>query len=727
MSDFFLGKDGVGGSLLVKADSFTTHAFVLGMTGSGKTGLIISILEEAALAGIPAVVIDPKGDLVDRLLVFNGISEEKVAGFIPEDKRASFVENYKKGIADWDITSEKIEALSKRNIKVFTPGLSLSPVNILERFAPPPSLDEEDIMEKSNSVCVSLLSLTGKKAEDAVREPEGLLLSTILIDSWKRGETITLETLLEKVVDPPLKKLGILPLDTVISKEKRVALAVDLNGVLSSPALSFFKTGDELNLDQIFGNTNNETIFTLAQLSDEQKQFFLGLFLSELYLWVRRQQGSDRLKMLLVFDEVFGFFPPHPSNPPTKQPLLGLLKQARAFGLGVILSTQNPYDVDYKGLSNAGLWFLGRLQTENDKKRVAEGLSGIQGGAKAADLLSEVKQREFVLNDVRKDSPVVFKTRQAISLLVGPLSGPQLKNFIQVEKKSETKAAPREMVIVPSGIEIKYGEGERLFPHILFESEIPYKLPKNIAWAKKSFTSLLLEEGLEASLARDLEELPLDFSFTDRKPENAESFSPPAWFNKIKRETLEKEIKEVLSLKAETRILKDTQTGLLSEPSENRENYFERVKNERNKGFLKQKEKEAAPFLKRKESLEDEIEKRKLKLERLKADFTKRRTETYASVGTGILRGIFGSGRSVLGGISGAMTKDRMADSAKQRFEEEQFLIQKATDDLNQLKEQIDKIQNQDEIIITEAELEDVTLLPFKSGIRVLSLAIVFK
>lgn len=733
MSDFFIGREtGSNNDVLVKADSFTTHAFVLGMTGSGKTGLIISILEEAALNHIPAVVIDPKGDLTNRLLVFDGIDENRVAPYFPEEKRAEFVDRYKKGIAEWGMGPDKIAALSKRKVNVITPGISLSPVNILERFSPPASLQEDDILEKANSVCASLLSLTGKKGEDAARDPEGLLLSTILIDRWKNGETVSLETLLEKVVEPPFKKLGILPLDTVIPKEKRVAFAVELNGVLSSPALTYFKSGRELSLDEIFGDPENETIFTLAQLSDDQKSFFLSLFLSELYLWVRRQPGSDRLKMLLVFDEVFGHFPPYPQNPPSKKPLLGLLKQARAFGLGIILSTQNPYDVDYKGLSNAGLWFLGRLQTDNDIKRVSEGLNEVSGGAKASSILPQIKPREFVLNDVRKDAPVVFRTRQAVSVLAGPLSEPQLKGLIGTGPKpaatAPVKQAPaKELVITPSGVEVKYCEGTRLFPHILFDCELPYKLGKEMVWEKKKFVSIFDEGGLEASLAKDMNEFPEDAGLSMNRPPEAELFPLPQWAGSFKRDAFEREIKEALSLKAETTLLRDSVTGIVSGPSEGRETFLLRVREERNRGLSKQMEKQLAPLMKKKQSLEDQIEKRRLKVERLRGDYEKRKLETYTNAGTSILRGIFGSKRSVLGGIGSTMSKNRMADSAKDRMEEEETLLRNAQADLKSLEDEMTAIRTGAGPDIGARDIEEVKVLPYKTGIRVLSIGIVFK
>jgi hypothetical protein len=732
MADFYLGREKESSKdVFLKADSFTTHAFVLGMTGSGKTGLIISILEEAAINNIPAIVIDPKGDLTNRLLVFERMDEETVSLFYPEEKRAEIVERYQKGVAEWGINSDRISSLLKRRVNVITPGISLEPINILERFSPPVGVDEEEIIEKANSVCESLLSLTDKKGNESATSPEGLLLSTILIDLWKKGESVTLETLLKNIVDPPFDKLGILPLETVIPKDKRLSFAVELNGVLCSPTLKYFRTGMELNFDKIFSDPKSETIITLSQLSDKQKIFFLTYFLSELYIWIRRQPGSDRLKMLFIFDEVFGYFPPYPQNPPTKKPILGLLKQARAFGLGLILSTQNPYDVDYKGLSNAGLWFLGRLQTDNDIKRVIDGLNQLPGGIKASSILPQVKQREFVLNDVRKDSPLVFKTRQTISLLAGPLSEPQLRNIL---KKEVDKGAPikemesvKNVVIAPSNLEIKYLKGDKLFPHIFFECDIPFKIEKVVEWKKGKFISPFDPNGIEASLAKEMEKFEKDEILSSEMPQEAEVVPLPQWAINFKRRDFEREIKKALSLKTEVTFLKDTLTGIISTLSEDKELFLKRVSEARKTTFIKDSEKVMAPLLKKKINLETEIEKRKIKVERLKEDYERRKAETYTNAGISVFKTIFGSKRSVLGGIGSTMSKNRIAEGIKDRMDEEENHICRAQSELSKVNQEIATTKNGIFEEIKSDQIREIKVFPYKDGIRVLSIKIVFK
>ncbi|MCX7829554.1 MAG: DUF87 domain-containing protein [Acidobacteria bacterium] len=728
MADFFLGKESEEGKEgLVKPDSFATHAFILGMTGSGKTGLLISILEECALNDIPAVLIDPKGDLTNRLLVFKEVNKENISPFIPENKADEFISRYCNGLNEWNIGSEKVEQLLKRKVKVFTPGTSLFPVNILERFSSLSTQSEPDIIEKANSTTTSLLSLTKAKGDDAVNSPQGLLLSAVFIESWKKGEDLTPETLLEKVVDPPFSKLGALPLETVISKEKRISFAVELNGVLSSPLMTYFRKGEELNFDKIFSDPKNESIFTLSQLGDNQREFFLGIFLSELYQWVRRQKGSDRLKMALIFDEVFGFFPPYPQNPPTKQPLMGLLKQARAFGFSVILATQNPYDVDYKGLTNAGLWFIGRLQTQNDIDRVKEGLTSISGGDQTVSLLPQLKQREFVLNDVRKEKPIVFKTRQCISCLAGPLTESQLKTLLPQEATGQPVKVMRNVTIAPKDINILYGKGENLLPYFLFEAEIPYKLQKTMAWEKKKFYSKILEEGLEASLSSFDQFLEQNIDFSTSKPSDANISQLPVWISSTTKETIEREIKEAISLKCDLEIFKDPLTGLVSETNEPLEIFLSKVREERGKLKTQSKQKEIDNLLKKKKDKEMDLERSLIKLERLKSEYEKRKAETYTTAGVGILRGIFGSKRSILGGVSSTMTKERMAENAKSRYEEEKVANQKIKEELEEIERALQVITQKEQEQIDSSELEKIKILPFKSGIRILSLAIVYK
>src|SRR5215813_11971131 len=137
---------------------------------------------------------------------------------------------------------------------------------------------------------------------------------------------------------------------------------------------------------------------------------------------MRRQGGTTELRALVYMDEIFGYFPPHPANPPTKRPLLTLLKQARAQGVGVVLATQNPVDLDYKALANMGLWLVGKLQTEQDRARLREGLLDAGLAARELDtLLDATRKRVFLLHDVHRPGPTLLHSRWTLSYLRGPL------------------------------------------------------------------------------------------------------------------------------------------------------------------------------------------------------------------------------------------------------------------------------------------------------------------
>ncbi|MBP2676855.1 MAG: uncharacterized protein H6Q84_3695, partial [Deltaproteobacteria bacterium] len=226
-----------------------------------------------------------------------------------------------------------------------------------------------------------------------------------------------------------------------------------LNNLLAAPGFSAWLEGDPLDIDRMFFTPSGKprvSIFSIAHLNDAERMFFVTLLLTQLLGWMRAQPGTSSLRALFYMDEIFGYFPPV-ANPPSKAPLLTLLKQARAFGLGVVLATQNPVDLDYKGLSNTGTWFLGRLQTDRDKERVLDGLEGAAAGGsgrfdrrRMEQILAGLGQRVFLMNNVHEDAPVVFQSRWAMSYLRGPLTRAQIKRLMDPVKSSrpaEAKAA----------------------------------------------------------------------------------------------------------------------------------------------------------------------------------------------------------------------------------------------------------------------------------------------
>ena len=449
-------KDGL---LLYDSKDLVTHAVCLGMTGSGKTGLCMALLEEAAIDGIPAIVIDPKGDLANLLLTFPDLKPEDFAPWINEadaEKKGLSAADYatqqagfwEKGLAEWGQDRARIKRLrDAAEFRVYTPGSNAGiPVSVLKSFAAPPQTIREDnelMRERVNTTATSLLGLLGIDA-DPIKSREHILLSNILNQAWASGNDLDIAALIQQIQTPPLTRIGVMDLDSFFPAKERFELAMALNNLLAAPGFGSWMEGEPLDVQQILYSPAGKprvSIFSIAHLSDAERMFFVSLLLNQTLGWMRTQSGTTSLRAILYMDEIFGYFPPV-ANPPSKLPLLTLLKQGRAFGLGVVLATQNPVDLDYKGLSNTGTWFIGRLQTENDKNRVLEGLEGVAAGSdlkfdrqEMEETLAGLSSRIFLLNNVHDDGPQVFESRWAMSYLRGPLTRSQIKTLMEPIKQ----------------------------------------------------------------------------------------------------------------------------------------------------------------------------------------------------------------------------------------------------------------------------------------------------
>jgi len=443
----------------------TTHALCVGMTGSGKTGLCIALLEEAAIDGVPAIVIDPKGDIANLLLSFPGakaadflpwidVEEAARQGLSPEAFAEKVAASHAAGLGEWGQDVARIQRFRDAcDLTIYTPGSSAGvELSLLRSFDAPDAAvleDAELFAGKVEGTVSGLLGLIGIEA-DTMKSREHLLLSQILSQAWGAGKSLDLAGIIGAIQTPPFDKVGVIELETFYPKKDRAELAVAVNTLLASPAAAGWARGEALDVARLLRTTEGKprvSILSIAHLSDAQRMFFVTLLLDEVLTWMRRQSGTSSLRALLYMDEIFGYFPPT-AAPPSKRPMLTLLKQARAFGLGVVLATQNPVDLDYKGLSNCGTWFLGRLQTERDKLRVIEGLEGAALGANRAfdraateAVLSALGSRVFLMNDVREAGPVIFQTRHTLSFLRGPLSRDQIKTLME-PKKAALAASP---------------------------------------------------------------------------------------------------------------------------------------------------------------------------------------------------------------------------------------------------------------------------------------------
>ncbi len=430
--------------LLYDARDLTTHAVIVGMTGSGKTGLGIGIIEEAVLDGIPVIAIDPKGDLGNLLLAFPKLRPEDFEPWIDpaeaarsgrtlqEEARVT-AERWREGLAAWGQGPARVgRFVAAAEARLYTPGGSAGRrLRILRTLAaPPPAVreDAEALRERILGSVSALLGLLGTAA-DPLRSREHILLTTILERAWGAGRDLDLAGLIHQVQKPPFDRVGVMSLESVFPAAERLELAMSLNNLVASPGFAAWTEGEPLEVSRLLWSEDGRpriSVLNIAHLDDGERMFFVTLLLSEVLAWARSQPGSRSLRAILYMDEIFGYVPPT-ANPPSKTPMLTLLKQARAYGLGVVLSTQNPVDLDYKGLSNAGTWFIGRLQTERDKARLLDGLEGAAAGesfdrARTERMISGLGKRVFLMNNVHDDAPELFETRWVLSYLAGPLA-----------------------------------------------------------------------------------------------------------------------------------------------------------------------------------------------------------------------------------------------------------------------------------------------------------------
>jgi hypothetical protein len=483
---FYLGRDNDRQPVLYDSRDLTTHAVAVGMTGSGKTGLCIGLLEEAALDGIPAIAIDVKGDLGNLLFTFPDLAPGDFEPWVDHadaarrnvsvpERAAQIASKWRAGLADWDQGPDRIQRMRDAvDLAIYTPGSEAGrPLDVLGSLSPPESVDPDD-----------LLTLLGIDA-DPLQSREFILLSAIIGEAWDGGETLDLSTLIRSVQDPPLDRIGVLPLDDFYPRRDRTKLAMALNNLLASPGFAAWSTGERLDIQRLLWTDEGKpriSILSIAHLDDRERMFFVATLLGRVLEWMRRQPGSGSLRALLYMDEVAGYLPPT-AMPPSKPPMLTLLKQARAFGLGVCLATQNPVDLDYKALSNMGTWFLGRLQTERDKLRVLDGLEGVgMDRAELDSLLSGLEPREFLLHNVHSEAPTVLHTRWVLSWLRGPLTRDEVRRLCPpIVPASSAAPAPSAApptpgeASAPAREQVVVGHGASYHPALLVTATLVYR------------------------------------------------------------------------------------------------------------------------------------------------------------------------------------------------------------------------------------------------------------
>ncbi len=674
--------------LLYDSKDLVTHAACFGMTGSGKTGLCVVLLEEAAIDGIPAIIVDPKGDLTNLLLNFPGLSGEEFApwipegaaeqkGVTPEEYAAGQAELWKNGLAQWDQDGGRIRRLREAaDFAVYTPGSESGlQVSLLKSFdAPAPAVreDRELMRERVQATVTSLLGLLGLDA-DPVRSREHILLSLILDKAWSENRSLAFGDLILEIQKPPLEQVGMMDLESFYPARERFTLAMTMNNVLASPGFEAWLAGEPLDIDRMLYTADGRprhSIFTIAHLNDAERMFFVSTLLNQTVSWMRRQAGTTSLRALLYMDEIAGYLPPV-ANPPSKAPMMTLLKQARAFGLGVVLATQNPKDLDYKAMSNMGTWFVGRLQTDRDQERVIDGLEGAAAGSglefdrKAAEgMLAGLGKRVFLMYNVHEQGPEVFHTRWALSYLPGPLTreqikrltgerrgvaaGPPVADAVRVEppvrERPVTPPDVREFFApvrrpAPRGATLSYQPALAGFAGILY-SNARLKCNTSLDYAfwtpiESSATPVDWEfaEALELA-AGDLEQEPYGAAqYEDLPPAAARSRSYAAW---------QRSFVQWLYTTQTLTLWKSPSLGAVSEAGENEREFRIRLdiaaREERDSQIEKLRKKYAVRIAR----LEEKIRKAEAVVEREAQQASQQKMQSAISIGATLVGALFG-------------------------------------------------------------------------------------
>jgi len=796
---FFLGKvfDMQAGKLtdeLLQYDpaDLTTHAVVTGMTGSGKTGMCVGLLEEAAIEGIPAIIIDPKGDLTNLLLHFPNLLPSDFEPWIDpevarrEGKSAAqaaqdTAENWKKGLAGWGLGPDELSLLNQSvDFAVYTPGSSAGvPVNILSSFAAPglPWDENREILrEKISTIVTALLGLIGLTEIDPLKSREHILLSNILENAWSKGISLDLTELILQTQNPPFERLGAFPVNNFFPAKERSELAMLLNNFLASPSFEIWRDGVPLEIGSMLYSANGKprhSIFYLSHLSENERMFFVTLLFASIESWMRTQRGTGALRALVYFDEILGYLPPV-ANPPSRPIMLRMLKQARAFGVGLLLATQNPVDVDYKGLSNAGTWFVGRLQTDQDKQRLLDGLDSAGGGLDRSStdkLISNLGKRTFLLHNVHAKGPKIFQTRWALNFLAGPLTRSQIPELMklipagtqtaagvpsmpvgaasvvapaQAAKVSQTMPAPESgsttRPVVPAGVNEFFIPNDLAFAAALTDSKIPAAAQvkqdgfvyRPALFAQAEVVYLARKYNLE--MTRQVSALPTetrgrlvsweDFAWKPYTREDltnpplpgARYVALPAWLSEPKLiNELQSDFVDWVYRSGTIRVRANEALKVYAGPEVSTAEFREMCSKAARDGLQAELDKVETTFKKKLDTLEAKVKRQTMEVDSQEDQLGQRRMEELGK-GAELLLGMLGGRKR---SISSNLSKRRMTSQAKANLKEEQA-------ELELLEKQLKDLETEQEAAMTEvkdrwAKLVDneieVPVTPYKKDI----------
>jgi len=763
--------------LLYDSSDLVTHAVIAGMTGSGKTGLGIDVIEEAAIDGIPVIAIDPKGDLGNLLLTFPRLApgdfarwvdadEARRAGQTPEAFAAAEATKWSKGLAEWGQDGARIERLrAAAEFALYTPGSSAGrPLSIVKSFAAPdPEImnDVDLLQDRVTTAATSVLALAGVDAEP-MRSREHTLIATLFGDSWRAGRDLDLPALITQIQTPPITKIGVVDLESFFPAKDRFALAMQLNQLLAAPGFGAWLDGEPLDVDRLLYAENGRprvSVISIAHLDDQERMFFVSLLLNEIVGWMRSQRGTSSLRALIYFDEIFGFLPPV-ANPPSKKPLLTILKQARAFGLGLVVATQNPVDLDYKALANAGTWMLGRLQTDRDKQRVLDGLEGAATTSGSSldrahidRMLSSLGKRQFLLHNVHESKPVVFETRWTLSYLRGPLGRdeikklavPQVPQVPRVPRVEPTRgtggtsgtrgtSASSAPVLDPAIQQLFVPGASAYVPMLLGVAKIAYSDAK--LGLDESKTVAVVTPITDGAVAVDWERAELaDFTvdYLLKVPPTGAAFADvPAPAAKAKNyATWEKDFSQWLGQSQSIELFKSSRAKVLSNPDESERDFRIRLQGEareaRDAALAKVREKYASKMT----NLQDRIRRAEQAVQVQSEQATGAKMGAAVSIGATIFGALLGR-KAVSASTLGRATT---AARGMGRISKEAQDVARATENVSALKTQLSEfetgMQNDLQAVSSDWDLsnepfERVLVRPKRGGVSVQLVSLVW-
>ena len=755
--------------LLYDSRDLVTHAVCIGMTGSGKTGLCLGLLEEAAIDGVPVIAIDPKGDLGNLLLTFPDLSasdfrpwidadEAQRAGKTPDAFAAEQADAWKTGLSQWGQDGARIKRLrSSAEFAIYTPGSHAGlPVSVLSSFAAPPAgirAERESLAERASNTATSVLSLAGVTAEP--RSREHTLLAMLLTEAWSEGKDLDLASIIQQVQKPSIEKVGIIDLESFFPEKDRFALAMQLNGILAAPGFEQWFEGEPLDPASLLRTADGKpriSIFSIAHLGDAERMFFVSLLLNQLLGWMRAQSGTSSLRAILYMDEIAGYFPPV-SNPPSKPPLLTMLKQARAFGVGVVLATQNPVDLDYKALANIGTWFLGRLQTERDKARLLEGLEGAASGSldrKEADrILSSLGKRVFLLHNVHESKPTVFQTRWTMSYLRGPLSKAEIQQLSGGDARSSERVTSR--TAVAPAVEARGPDDRSSAPPVMPPGIEQYFVPQAgadpatfspvvLGAARVTFTDarLGIDTSKDVLYATPVSDgaIPIDWQQSTQvnaapgdllrtAPAGATFARVPAAAQQARNyATWQKSFSQWLAQTQRIDLLRHKETKLTSRIDENERDFRARVQDALRQARDAERDAVQKKFAARREVLATRVRRAEEAVQREQQQASQQKTQTMLSMGAAAIGALFGRKTFTTGTLGRATTAARGVGRTMKEGEDVKRAEQNVTEERQKLAAFDEQAQQELQQVAARydaaVELERVSLAPKRGQVQVL-------